>query len=204
MEILYYFKNINSLTVESTNFSLNDQEFDQIKQISNKIDNDVLILFWQFTIKTLDELDIVSNQHLSIEMFLIRLMYLIGPKQENEFNFSSLTKKNQDDEFKVTSKTKQSDTISQIKNISQETKLKPELQDKTKAENQITIYSFKDLIDICILKKEIKLKYELENNINLVKFENQRIEISFNENLDKDFVKDLSTKLLSGQIKDGL
>ena len=195
LEILYYFKNINSLTVESTNFSLNDQEFDQIKQISNKIDNDVLILFWQFTIKTLDELDIVSNQHLSIEMFLMRLIYLKGPKQKNEFNFSSLTKKNQEDEFKVTSKTKQSDTISQIKNISQETKLKPELQDKTKAENEITIYSFKDLIDICILKKEIKLKYELENNINLVKFENQRIEISFNENLDKDFVKDLSTKL---------
>jgi len=41
----------------------------------------------------------------------------------------------------------------------------------------------------------MKLKYELENNINLVKFENQRIEISFNDNLDKDFVKDLSTKL---------
>ena len=45
-------------------------------------------------------------------------------------------------------------------------------------------------------KKEIKLRYELEKNVNLVKFENGRIEISFNENLDKDFVKNLSTKLL--------
>ena len=44
-------------------------------------------------------------------------------------------------------------------------------------------------------KKEIKLKYELEKNVNLVKFENNRIEISFNESLDKDFVKDLSSKL---------
>ena len=43
--------------------------------------------------------------------------------------------------------------------------------------------------------KEIKLKYELEKNINLVKFERNRIEISFNDNLDKDFVKDLSSKL---------
>ena len=41
----------------------------------------------------------------------------------------------------------------------------------------------------------MKLKYELEKNVNLVKFENGRIEISFNDNLDKDFVKDLSTKL---------
>ena len=44
-------------------------------------------------------------------------------------------------------------------------------------------------------KKEIKLKYELENNVNLVKFENLRIEISFNERLDKDFVKEISNRL---------
>ena len=31
--------------------------------------------------------------------------------------------------------------------------------------------------------------------MNLVSFENQRIEISFNENLDKNFIKDLSLKL---------
>ena len=48
---------------------------------------------------------------------------------------------------------------------------------------------------ICSLKKEIKLKYELEKNVNLVSFEDRRIEISFNEDLDKDFIKDLSSKL---------
>ena len=80
LEILYYFKNINSLTLESTNFSLNDEEFNKIKEISNNVDSEVLILFWQFTIKTLGELDIVSNQHLSIEMFLLRLIYLKGFK----------------------------------------------------------------------------------------------------------------------------
>jgi DNA polymerase-3 subunit gamma/tau len=57
------------------------------------------------------------------------------------------------------------------------------------------INSFEDLLDICTQKKEIKLKYELEKNVNLVKFERNRIEISFNDNLDKDFVKDLSSKL---------
>ena len=41
----------------------------------------------------------------------------------------------------------------------------------------------------------MKLKYELEKNVNLVSFENNRIEISFNDNLDKNFVKDLSLKL---------
>ena len=41
----------------------------------------------------------------------------------------------------------------------------------------------------------MKLKYELENNVNLVSFTNRRIEISFNQNLDKNFVKELSEKL---------
>ena len=49
--------------------------------------------------------------------------------------------------------------------------------------------------NICNEKKEIKLKYELEKNVNLVNFERNRIEISFNENLDKSFVKELSSKL---------
>ena len=57
------------------------------------------------------------------------------------------------------------------------------------------INNFDDLIDMCNQKKELKLKYELETNVNLVNFDNQRVEISFNENLDKDFVKDLSLKL---------
>ena len=57
------------------------------------------------------------------------------------------------------------------------------------------INSFDDLLKTCSSKKEIKLKYELEKNVNLVSFENKRIEISFNEDLDKDFIKDLSAKL---------
>ena len=57
------------------------------------------------------------------------------------------------------------------------------------------INSFDDLLKTCFSKKEIKLKYELEKNVNLVSFENKRIEISFNEDLDKDFIKDLSAKL---------
>ena len=84
LELIYYFKNISSLTLESTNFSLNDEEFLKIKEMSNIIENKVLILFWQFTIRTLEELDIVSNQNLSIEMFLVRLMHISSLKSNDE------------------------------------------------------------------------------------------------------------------------
>ena len=194
LELLYYFKNINSLTLESTNFSLNDEEFSKIKNLSNQIDSEVLILFWQFAISSLEEIDIVSNQHLSIEMFLIRLMHLSSVKSENKIENVEAHLKSENfvknTETELTSK-----TINQIKNVAQEEKTKPEVQTEIKAENKININAFEDLIEICSKKKEIKLKYELEKNVNLVKFEKNRIEISFNESLDKDFVKDLSSKL---------
>jgi DNA polymerase-3 subunit gamma/tau len=198
LEILYYFKNINSLTLESTNFSLNDEEFSRIKEISNNIDTEVLILFWQFTIKTLGELDIVSNQHLSIEMFLLRLIYLKGSKSKDEIKYQDekLNKQINKDQDNIPTQILNKETINQIKNVAQEKKIKSETQINTDTKKKITIESFNELLNVCFKKKEMKLKYELENNVNLVKFENGRIEISFNDNLDKDFVKDLSAILL--------
>tara|TARA_Y100000768_G_scaffold75575_1_gene53392 strand:- start:1686 stop:3335 length:1650 start_codon:yes stop_codon:yes gene_type:complete len=191
LELLYYFKNINSLTLESTNFSLNDEEFNKIKEISSQIQPDVLILFWQFSIASLQELDIVSNQHISIEMFLIRLMHLSSVKKtkksEIEFEQENLTRK-------IETKT-ENKIVDQIKNVSQEEKKKLEIQTEVKAESNTLINSFDELIAICTSKRELKLKFELEKNVNLIKFEKSRIEISFNDSLDKNFVKDLSSKL---------
>ena len=47
-----------------------------------------------------------------------------------------------------------------------------------------------------MLNKEIELKYELEHNVNLISFKHNNIEISFNENLNKNFIKNLTSKLL--------
>ena len=197
LELLYYFKNIDSLKIDGTNFLLNDEEFNKIQEISEKINNQTLILFWQFSIKVLEELDIVSNQNLSMEMFLIRLIHLKSIKNTHkiineDITTPSTTKKNDsEDLFNIKDK---SETIGQIKNISQEKNIT--LKDNKETEIQASlINSFNDLLKICSFKKEIKLKYELEKNVNLVSFENQRIEISFNEDLDKDFIKDLSSKL---------
>ena len=194
LEIIYYFKNIDFLTTESTNFSLNDEDYSIIKEISESVDNQVLILFWQFTVRTLEELDIVSNQNLSIEMFLIRLIHLGSnkPKDNNEKK-KEVIESNQKKDKNIVSNFK-SETISQIKNITQEKKIKVEALKEVNNES-ILIDSFNQLLKACYKNKEIKLKYELEKNVNLVSFEKKKIEISFNENLDKNFVKDLSLKL---------
>ena len=205
LEILYYIKNISSIKLDGNFFSLNDEEFIEIELISKEISPKTLLLFWQFTIKTLSELDIVSNQNLSMEMFLIRLLYLkedriVGGQDKVDFNNEKYSNNNigkteqfnlNKDEDGLEIKNK---TISQIKNFSQEESSKPEKKIESKLIN-IEIKNFEELIKLCNEKKELKLKYELETNVSLVSFIDQRIEISFNENLDKDFVKELTFKL---------
>ena len=121
LELIYYFKNIKSLTLESTNFSLNSDEYHRIKNLSSSVENKDLILIWQFTIKTLEELDIVSNQHLSIEMFLIRILHLRSLNKKDD----TLNNEQPDQLEKVNFeyKNKENDYVDQIKSVTQEKKL---------------------------------------------------------------------------------
>ena len=84
--------------------------------------------------------------------------------------------------------------VDQIKNIAQQDEIKPKIKSQ-ETTSKLFINNFEELIELCVKKKEIKLKYELESNVNLVAFVEGRIEIAFNENLDKDFIKELSNKL---------
>ena len=189
LEVLYYIKNINSIRLEGMIFNLNDGEFKKILEIAEKTDPQEIILFWQFTIKTIDELEIVSNPNLSVEMFLVRLIYLKGSKIKEDIKNESLVSSINKETVKID---KTVETVNQIKNVSQQDKIDPKLElNKKKTE----ISSFQELINLCNERKEVKLKYELETNVNLVYFENFRMEISFNDNLDKDFIKELSHKL---------
>ena len=136
LEILYYIKNISFIKLDGTNFSLNDEEFKELELISKETNPETLLLFWQFTIKSLDELDIVANQNLSIEMFLIRLLYMKEQKIYNTIKSSDLnleknlssTNKSEKIQFNIEDENKEikNKTISQIKNFSQEETLKSE------------------------------------------------------------------------------
>ena len=187
LEILYYIKNISYIQLQGKNFSLNDNDFKQILSLSKNLDNRDILLFWEYTLKTIREIKLVSNPNLSIEMFLIQLMYLIRiyAKNKDETFNRKLSESHQNLELK---KLKNNEPISQIKNIQQE-------EEKNKKINKETLNNLNDLIRLCVVKKEIKLKYELENNVNIVSFSNKSIELSFNDKLNKNFVKDLSEKL---------
>ena len=186
LEILYFVKNISYIESEGTNFSLNDNDHKKIISLSKKIHSSDILLFWEFTLKTIKETTIVSNSNLLIEMFLIQLIY-IKKKNLKISSQEKILKNNQIKKVDVKSVINE-EAINQIKNIKQE-------DEKTQKDYIEQINNLDDLIKMCIEKKEMKLKYELENNVNLVSFSNMNIEIAFNEKLNKNFVKDLSEKL---------
>ena len=142
----------------------------------------------------LDEIKVVSNQNISVEMFLIRLLYVKKFNPENTFNenFSSDVKFEKNLSSNQINNKNFASTIDQIKNITQTDELKFEKKQDTFNHK---IKSINDLIDLCNEKKEMSLKYELETNVKLVSFDNKLIEISFNDNLNKNFIKDLTSKL---------
>ena len=189
LEILYYIKNISYINLDSSSFSLNDNDYNNIKSLSKGLATSEVLLFWEFTLKIIKEIHLVRNPNLSIEMFLIQLMHLSNKNKSNKMKINKNTKS--DIFINQSKQIKQIDTIDQIKNIKQEEE-KIEKKDDVISEN---INNIDQLILVCLEKKEMRLKYELENNVNLVSFENNRIEISFNEKLNKDFVKTLSEKL---------
>ena len=82
----------------------------------------------------------------------------------------------------------------QLKNTNQ-VKANPIKSQKTNF-NKFEISSFQDLIDKTNIEKEVELKFDLERNVKLVSFNKGKIDISFNEKLNKNFIKNLTEKLL--------
>ena len=201
LEIIYYLKNFKNLNNLKQSIDFSDADLKKIEEMSKQVDDRTLLLFWEFTMEKMSEINLVSNQHLAIEMFLIRMIYL---KKKSINNLEKIERSNNDGSIhnipkdenssnELDSIKKNNKTINQIKFSSQK-KEKHLIEDEKKS-NKTTINSFSELISICTNKKEIGLKYELENNVNLISFKNNNIEISFNENLDKNFIKNITSKL---------
>ena len=213
LEIIYFIQQKKSIGNFDSDLSIPESEQEIIGKISNNINMPTLIIFWQLILKALDELSIVSSPILSLEMLIVRLVHLKEmPSYENILELLKKNNLNQEEENNNTTidlninKKKfineENEVIKiskdQIKNTAQTKPVLSFSDQKISAKNIDTkkVLTFEDLISLASIKKEIQLKYDLENNVNLIKFSEGKIDISFNENLDKNFVRNLSEKLL--------
>jgi DNA polymerase-3 subunit gamma/tau len=149
-------------------------------------------------------LRIVGNENLTLEMYIMQLVHLknIDTKKqvsnlENKSgqisNDTLIGKKIEDQPIdNIPNQIK-----NQLKNINQIKTNPIKNLSKDSQNTKVEITSFQDLINLANKEKEIELKYDLERNVKLVSFNRGKIDISFNEKLNKNFIKNLTEKLLS-------
>ena len=210
LEIIYLIQQKKILGNFNSELPISETEQDIINLIAEDINIETLIVFWQLVLKVVDELSLVTNPILSLEMLVVRLLHIKAmPSYENllnslkesnvdEFNNNptiELTKKkvNNNEENKTIEQSKD-----QIKNTVQTKPVLSSSEEKNLSTNlsREKVSSFEDLIYLASKKREIQLKYDLERNVNLIKFSEGKIDISFNQKLDKNFVRNLSARLV--------
>ena len=204
LEVLYFFSRRINLGPIEKDLSISESEIQMINEYSKNLDMQDIGIFWQLTIKTIDDLKIVGNENLTLEMYIMQLVHIKNIDEKKiTSKFENFTNNIFDDNIgdkKIQDNTLEKNTTNQIKNQLKSTnqiKTSP-VKSSTKdgQENKMQITSFQDLIDQANSTKEIELKYDLERNVKLVSFNKGTIDLSFNEKLNKNFIKNLTEKLL--------
>ena len=205
LEILYLFNRRINLGPIEQDLLISESELKLIDTFSKNLDTQDLGIFWQLTIKTMDDLKIIGNENLTLEMYVMQMIHLKNIDEREEISTESYsnresllsqkiisTETNESDDAKIKSLYRnQLKSTDQIKENFLKT---PELQSEKLKFSKIE--TFEDLIQLTTNEKEVELKYDLERNVNLVSFASGKINITFNEKLNKNFIKILTEKLL--------
>ena len=205
LELLFLFSRKINLGKIEKDIMISETEIKLIDHYSTGLDMNDLGLFWQLTLKTLDDLKISGNEKIVLEMYLMQMAHLrkIGGDID-------VTEKIKDNDIEIKEGVKFEENKSKAINKEINNKTKDQLKStfQIKAENiknnkeikesskKIELNSFEELIELSKKENEIELRYDLERNVNLVSFSSGKIDISFNEKLNKNFIKLLTEKLL--------
>ena len=96
LEVLYLFSRRISLGPIEKDMSVSEAEVQMIETYSKNIDIQDIGLFWQLTMKTLDDLRIIGNENLILEMYVMQLTHLksIGMPRETLENNQNVSTEN--------------------------------------------------------------------------------------------------------------
>ncbi len=200
LQILSLINRKLSLGSISNDKILPEEEINLINNVTEGISINDVGLFWQYTIKTIDDLRIINDEEIILKMYILQLTHLKSidsnfvndPSKEISNNIKTEIINDQES-FQENKLPK---TKSQLKNTEQiKTKIIDQSSSKVQNKHNENINSFDDIVNLAKKENEIELKYDLERNVKLVSFKIGKIDISFNEKLNKNFIKILTEKL---------
>ena len=178
-----------------------ESEIKLLSEVASGVSIEDLGLIWQYTIKTLDDLKIISDENITLEMYVMQITHLKDIRPQDTYDMEESSNINLKSTTQDLNEKKENEDIlkikDQLKNTDQlKTKIinKPILESKEEFKKKISTYE--DLVKQANLENEIELKYDLERNVKLVSFKPGKIDITFNEKLNKNFIKILTEKLV--------
>ncbi len=202
LEVLYLFSRRINLGPIEKDMSISESEVQMVEKFSKNIDMQDIGIFWQLTIKTIDDLRLVGNENLTLEMYIMQLIHLknFDDKKEEDIKSNEILDKKKNLSEKLRNENNLEEISSpqiknQLKNTDQIKTSPVKKLEKKENKSNVEILSFQDLIDQSNKEKEIELKFDLERNVKLVSFDVGKINICFNESLNKNFIKNLTEKL---------
>ena len=194
LELLYLFGRRANLGPIEKDLFLSEGEIKLIDKISKDLNMQDLGLFWQLSLKTIEDLKLVSNEDIALKMFVMQLIHIKNFEEHTDEQIP-VDKQNEISNLKGKVNEEKTEEAKPVNFVKEQMKSTDQIkkQDKNELKDQnIEIRSFSSLIDLAEKNKEMELKFDLERNVKLSKFEQGKIEISFNENLNKNFIKKLS------------
>ncbi|MDC0525034.1 DNA polymerase III subunit gamma/tau, partial [Pelagibacteraceae bacterium] len=84
LEVLYLFSRRISLGSLEKDMTISESEVQLVDEYSKNIDMQDIGLFWQLTIKTIEDLRIVGNENLMLEMYIMQLVHLKNIDEKKE------------------------------------------------------------------------------------------------------------------------
>ncbi|EMH80872.1 DNA polymerase III, subunit gamma/tau [alpha proteobacterium HIMB114] len=194
LDVCYLMTRTKTLGKISKDLSVSESDAERLNVMVKDLDMTYLTMLWHFLIKGLEDLNLYPNLSIAFQMLLTRLCHLKNMPDPQSVYESKEESKINTEHNKTSNQKINLQSTTQIKNVSQEI----ESPKQNLNQNNLTskINSFEELISLVEKKKEIELKFDLERNIRLVKFSEGKIDIEFNEKLSKNFIKNLTSRLL--------
>ena len=194
LDVCYLMTRTKTLGKISKDLSVSETDAERLNIMVKDLDMTYLTMLWHFLIKGLEDLNLYPNLSIAFQMLLTRLCHLKNmPDPQSVYENKEELKINIE-QNKTSNQKINLQSTTQIKNVSQEIESPKQNLNQNNLSSKIN--SFDELISLVEKKREIELKFDLERNVRLVKFSEGKIDIEFNEKLSKDFIKNLTSKLL--------
>ncbi|MCV6599166.1 MAG: DNA polymerase III subunit gamma/tau [Alphaproteobacteria bacterium] len=183
IEFNHFISKLKTSTDILNNSIFSEDEKQKGLELSKSISMNTLMRTWQILLKGVEELNYSPNQNYSMDMLIIKLLYMNDMPSPTDIMKSVEGLKKKPNLIP--------EPVSKSNSIDTKIEVIPSKVEDSKPNPQ----SFLEVIELFKASKELIITGQLQSSAHLVSFEVGRIKINLSHNLDSEFTRKVSNKL---------